>query len=89
MIIFHRNSDRAYCDAIEERLQDLVLAHRVAPAGCDGSTDEPYVTEGKHVYRGHDEIASFLGEVEEEIGFSRQISADACYIDPDDPSRCI
>ena len=89
MITLHRNGDRAFCDAVEERLRDLVVAHRVEPGTDAAPHDEPCITEGTRTYQGSVEITSFLDEVEEEVGFSRQISADACYIDPDDPTRCI
>ena len=95
MIELHRTGADAYADEVEERLQEMVLAHRVvnhAPSGDgedSGQALETTVRDGDREYRGRDEIDPWLDELVSEVSLGRQFQSDACYLDPDDPSRCL
>ena len=98
MIVFYRNHPDAFADEVEERLRELVLAHRVedtasvGPAGDGAVSDDaelPIIVQGSRRYAGRAEIVAFLDEIEAELNLGRQFQSDACYLDPDDPSRCL
>ncbi len=91
MFVLHRTRESRPADAIQEKLEDLVVAHKVSldrPADLPRHVDLPVLVEGDDLYAG-DEIAARLDELETGLTFSRQISADACYVDPDDPEECL
>lgn len=90
MIALYRERESQRADEIQSRLEDMVVAHRVYAAEESGrDLDElPAIEEGDTQYVG-DSIEAFLLELEGELSFSRQISADVCYVDPDNPGRCI
>lgn len=90
MIALYRERESPRADEIQSRLEDLVVAHRVHPPDESGrELDQlPAIEEGDTLYMG-DSIEAFLLELEGELSFSRQLSADACYVDPDNPGRCI
>lgn len=94
MITLYRKANDARADEIASSLEDLVLAHRIVEVD-DGRTDDvpsdrplPVVVEGDDIYAG-DEIAQFLDRRAARLQISRQMSADACFLDPDDPDHCI
>jgi hypothetical protein len=90
MIVLYRDPTSPRADEIQSRLEDLVVAHRVAtPDQDDKSFDElPAIEEGDARYSG-DAIEAFLLELDNELTTSRQVSADACYVNPDAPGHCI
>jgi len=90
MIVLHRTHESREADEIQEKLEDLVVAHKVrydAPDNLPKGVTLPVVTEGDDLYVG-DAIEERLAELEFGLVFSRQISSDACYIDPDNPAEC-
>lgn len=94
MITLYRRSDSRRADEIEEQLRELVVAHRVVDVDESGEqppaeADMPVITETGRVYADPRSIRDFLAELRKELELSRIFSADACYVDPDDPSRCI
>ncbi len=92
MITLYRRRKSRNADEIQERLEDLVLAHRVVDVEDVEQIPEhrspPVLVESDATYSG-DEIEALLDEIGTEITVERQFSADACYIDPDNPTRCI
>lgn len=91
MFVLHRWKDSSRADEIQDRLEDLVVAHRVSyerPRGETADLDLPILVEGDDTYVG-DDISRRLDALESDLTFSRQISADACYVDLDNPEQCI
>lgn len=94
MIILYRKPDSRRADGIQERLEDLVVAHRVevvSGAEAELPVDEcdlPVLVEGKRTYTGPD-VDAMLDALEGRLAVSRQISGDACYVDPDRPGECL
>ena len=72
-------------DEIEERLKDMVAAYEVVK---NITTQLPYLLENGNVIKGKDTISKFLEGLEKDINWSRSISADACYLDPDGGMVC-
>lgn len=96
MLVLYRSPDCTVCDEIESKLQELVLAYRVVDVNKNGSSTfgkeenrVPVLEEGGRTFDSPDEIRNHLKQIETEILFSRQISGDACYVNPDNPGECI
>ncbi len=91
MIHLIRTPESPYADEIEERLQELVLAHEVevADAGDHDHDQLPLVRESGKQYRGRQQIDGFLAEISGEVMTGRALQSDSCVLDPDHPSRCL
>jgi hypothetical protein len=96
MLILYRTPVSPAADEIEERLVDLVVAHRVvtvegatAPPGLPPGAGLPVLAEGDRIYSGREAVAAFLEALGRGLALDRQIQSDACYLDPDDPSTCL
>lgn len=94
MITLYRRNESKLADEVQETLEDLVLAHEIVDVDREGATDItadgtlPVVVESGRAYSG-DEIFSLLNELRTELAYERQVSADACYVDPNNPGQCI
>ena len=85
MITLHRKSEDPKADQIENRLQDLVLAYETE---IDESANPCYISEGeKHIPLG-DSMDEWFRSVEQELTWSRSLSGDGCYIDPESGEPC-
>lgn len=96
MFILYRAPESAFADEVVHVLKDWVLAHRVVTvrdardrADLPDDLALPVLAEGRHYHAGPDAIRAVLGEVTSEVAFSRSLSGDACYLDPDNPGVCI
>ncbi|RMH54625.1 MAG: hypothetical protein D6685_14605 [Bacteroidetes bacterium] len=90
MITLYRPAACSFCDDVADRLRAAVLAHRVMVLdaeepvpGLPASVRPPVLVEGRQAYTDRASIEAFLDEVEHEVMMGRQISGDACYLDPD------
>lgn len=91
MFVLHRTRESKRADEILEKLEDLVAAHKVSfepPPDLPTDVELPVLVEGDDLYA-RDEIDKRLEELESDLTFSRQISADACYVDPENPDDCL
>ena len=89
MITFFRTSDCPGCEAIEEVLEDLCIAHKVVLVPQSGVPDEsmpdeakpPILVDDDKVIRGNKNIIAYLEELK---GFKElwyKFQSDACYCD--------
>ena len=94
MITLYRQPENAAADEAQERLRELVLAHEVVvvnaerPAALPAGVALPVLVEGDDLYAEH-EMDAFLEKRSNRLRISRSMSADACFLDPDDPTQCI
>ncbi len=89
MITLFRQRDSKEADEIQSRLEQMVAAHHVRSAEeFDGPQEDlPVIDDSGDRYSGSD-IQPFLRKLERELRISRQISADACYVDPHTGETC-
>jgi len=85
MLTLIRPISNKLADEIEDRLKNMVVAYEVMR---NVTTDFPYLLESGKVIKDVDSIKIFLEQLEKEINWSRSISADACYLDPDGGMVC-
>ncbi len=84
MIELHKLKDDEFSEEIEEKMEDMLLAHESVSYDRkeDASFDLPYIKEGKTIVNTPGKIESYLRELESELKLQRSISGDGCYIDP-------
>lgn len=85
MLTLVRPIENQLADEIEEQLKNMVAAHEVF---ANVATSLPYLLESGKVIQGKEEIHSFLRTLEKELNWSRSISGDSCYLDPDGGMVC-
>lgn len=89
MIVFYGTTGCRECDAIEEALQTLCLAHeRVLVAPHGGKTQRlprgiapPALVDGKEIIEGHGAVLVHLEKLAEIKGLWDKYQSDACYCD--------
>lgn len=96
MLVLYRRQEDPAADELEERLRELVLAHRVVQVDegqplPDGTVPAawPVLCESHARYEGMAAIQEFLEALAYEVTLNRQFQSDACYLDPDDPDHCL
>jgi len=83
MIELQRTADSPTADDIEERLRDLVVAHKVVVVDAEGpAADLPVISDGKLTARGA-EIPGFLDQLTRDMAEWSRFQSDACYIEDD------
>lgn len=86
MIELIRTRDSAEGAAVEDKLRELVVAHRVTtvesgqPSPLNGTPLPAIVDEGR-VVSGQDDLEAYLAELGAEMEEWRRFQMDACYID--------
>ncbi len=85
MLTLIRPINNPLADEIEERLKRMVAAYEVVQ---NMTTKLPYLLESGQVIKGKDTIQKFLQQLEKELDWSRSISSDSCYLDPDGGMVC-
>ncbi len=86
MINFYRKPDCTFCDEVQEKLQNMVVAHKIH--ALPATNDAIYLKEGKRLYRSEDEIQTFLRQISHEMLVQREMQGDSCKIDPDTGLSC-
>lgn len=85
MLTLVRPIESRLADEIEEQLKNMVAAYEVM---ANVATSLPYLLESGKVIKGEEALDEFLQSYERELNWSRSISADACYLDPDGGMVC-
>ncbi|MEL7834968.1 hypothetical protein [Fodinibius sp. Rm-B-1B1-1] len=95
--LYHQKSD-TFTNWVENKLQEMVVAHKVVDIdeyNSDSlpeniSTDDlPILSDGHKHCSSPEEIKTFLEELDRDLQFSRSLTSDACVIDPDNPKKCL
>ncbi len=79
MIEFYRLPNCSICDQIQEKLEEMVIAHRVVIA----ASDVPVLVENKKTYRGSSEILEHLSMLKKLKEDWDKFQGDACYCGED------
>lgn len=85
MITLYRKSFDKQADRIEERLQELVLAYKTE---LDESTESCYIMEGETRIGWGDNMERWFLSLEQELAWSRSLSGDGCFLDPESGEPC-
>jgi hypothetical protein len=86
MIELFRRAGSAQGAAIQEKLRELVVAHRIVTVDTDqpsplNGTPLPAIVDDGRVISGQAELEAYLGELGKEVERWRRFQMDACYID--------
>lgn len=82
MIELQRSADSPEADDIEDRLRDLVVAHKVVVVDADATDALPVIRDGGITARGSD-IPAFLDQLTRDMTEWSRFQSDACYIEDD------
>lgn len=96
MLKFYRNDSDRFTNWVDEKLEEMVVAHKLIDVNGDESLpngvslkDLPALSDGKENWTTESEIREFLEELHKDLKFSRSLKSDACYIDPENPDQCL
>lgn len=98
MLKFYRNKDNEthLTRWVEEKLDDMVVAHKLVDATKRSDLpneidpdDLPILSDGHESWSSEEEIREFLHQLDHDLSFSRSLTSDACYIDPENPDQCL
>ncbi|NIT55527.1 MAG: hypothetical protein GWN00_04605, partial [Aliifodinibius sp.] len=56
------------------------------PGGLTNS-DLPLLSDGHEHWTSREDIKEFLDELQKDLEFSRSLTSDTCYVDPENPSK--
>ena len=83
MIELQRTADSPVADDIEDRLRELVVAHKVVVVDAEEpAADLPVIRDGKLTACGAD-IPAFLDLLTRDMAEWSRFQSDACYIEDD------
>lgn len=96
MLTFYKDTSDQFTDHIEEKLQDMVVAHKIIQVDNADSLpkevdkDElPVLGDGHRTWSSPAEIVEFLEELHQEVRLGRSLQSDSCHLDPDNPEQCL
>jgi hypothetical protein len=92
----HKHKTDHFTDWVEDKLKDMVLAHKIIVVDDDSILPNgvspknlPILSDGHDSWSSQEEIKRMLDDLHQDLKFSRGITSDACYIDPDNPDECL
>ncbi|MBD3425879.1 MAG: hypothetical protein GF409_01455 [Candidatus Omnitrophica bacterium] len=89
MIYFYRTRDCKWCQAVQDALEEMVLAHKVItlekgeklPESLPEGSKPPVLVDEKQVVKGSDNIRKHLEKLEKFKALWEKFQTDACYCD--------
>ncbi|MFK7844746.1 MAG: hypothetical protein AB8G77_05545 [Rhodothermales bacterium] len=90
MIEFYRGQNCAFSDEVVEKLQAMVVAHKIHWIDEKESQEPiPRLVEGKKAFANQEAINIFLAVLNKELVLQREMQSDSCKIDPDTGKGCL
>lgn len=90
MIEYYRGQNCTFSDEVVDKLQSMVVAHKVHWISEQGPHDMiPRLVEGKTAFTNREAINNFLGALNKELVLQREMQSDSCKIDPDNGTGCL
>lgn len=96
MLKFYRNTDDSFTRWVEEKLEEMVVAHKLIDVDEVQSLPNdisprnlPVLSDGHEQWTSKDEIKSFLEQLHQDLLLSQSLQSDTCHIDPDNPEECL
>lgn len=96
MLTFYKKDSTTFTKRIEEKLKEMVAAHKIVEVDCNSSLPEnisrdrlPALSDGHQVWTAAEKIEEILRELHRDLKLSRGMQSDACHLDPDNPEECL
>jgi hypothetical protein len=96
MLTFYRNSENTFTRWVEDKLNEMVVAHEVIEAETntklpDGIPREelPILSDGHKQWHSEDDIKAFLEQLHQDLQLSQSLQSDTCHLDPKNPDECL
>lgn len=96
MLRFYRNNESKFTRWVEDKLEEMVVAHKIIPVDDDRSLPDfimneelPVLSDGHENWTSQNEITEFLEKLHQDLLLSQSLQSDACHLDPDNPEKCL
>lgn len=96
MLTFYKNNSSPFTRRIEEKLEEMVAAHKIVEVDNNGSLPDtltrnqlPALGDGHQIWTAPEKIERILEELHRELKLSRSMQSDTCHLDPDNPDECL
>jgi hypothetical protein len=96
MLKFYQLHSDTFTQKVRRKLKDLVVAHEIINVDKNTSLPKdftkkelPVLSDGHEVWSSEKEINNFLYKLHQDLKLSRSMKSDACYIDSDNPDKCL
>jgi hypothetical protein len=86
MITLYRVAKCSACDEVQEKLRDLVVAHKVVDVAKERPTalankELPVIQDGEKLVSGEPALHDYLAELTRDLEQWRKFQSDVCYVD--------
>ncbi|MDZ7659724.1 hypothetical protein [Fodinibius sp.] len=94
---YYQNSD-SFTRWVQDKLEDMVVAHEIIDVGKQSSyslpngishDNLPLLSDNHERWTSKEKIHTFLEKLDQDLQFSRSLTSDSCYTDPENPSECL
>lgn len=96
MLTFYQQESSNFSDTIKQKLEEMVVAHRVITLDSNSTLPEavkegdlPVLSDGHQVWKSPEEIKQYLEELHQDMLLSQSMQSDSCHLDPDNPQECL
>lgn len=96
MLTFYRDNEDHFTRWVTDKIEEMVVASKVIDVDENSQLPEeinrkelPVLSDGYETWTSQNEIIEFLEKLHQDLKFSRSLTSDACYIDPDNPEKCL
>lgn len=87
MITLNKKKHHEFGEELESKLKSLVIAFKTEEID-ENSDDELFIVDGGKKISGKEELEMWLRQLESELRWTRSLSGDACFIDPNSGKTC-
>jgi glutaredoxin len=86
MITLYRATQCDACDEVQNKLRELVVAHKVVDVSKErpaavANKELPVIADGEQLVSGEPALSDYLAGLTDELEQWRKFQTDACYID--------
>ena len=96
MLIFYKRRSDKFTERVEEKLTEMVAAHKIVTAETLSDLPKhlnfeqlPALTTNHKTWTSPESIMDHLDTLHQELKLSRSLQSDSCHLDPDNPNQCL
>lgn len=87
MITLNKKKHHEFGNELENKLKSLVIAFKTEEID-ENSGEELFIVDGGTKISGEEELRSWLRKLESDLKWTRSLSGDACFRDPETGETC-
>ena len=96
MLIFYKKQSDRFTQRVEEKLAEMVAAHKIVEAKNLSDLPKslsfeqlPALCTNHKTLTSAKAIIEHLDTLHQELKLSRSLQSDSCHLDPDNPDQCL